>query len=94
MEPPTSTEIAICWSSTSIIEGQTLLEQRHHRLGNKIPLLLTAKTFKPTLFNQDTDNLSTLIQGSAMKQRSGLFSKIKFLRANIEGELAKPLTFQ
>jgi hypothetical protein len=56
--------------------------------------LLTAKTFKPTLFNQDTDNLSTLIQGSAMKQRSGLFSKIKFLRANFEGELAKPLTFQ
>jgi len=83
-----------CWSSKSNIVGSRLCLQKHQRLGFKFCLLFTTKSLRFSLDNHLLGKSEKFIQGSEIKTKSGLCSKINLLRANLEGELAKPLAFQ
>jgi hypothetical protein len=56
--------------------------------------VLTANNLKSSLANQFDGKLAKFIQGSEIKQKSGLYEISNFFRANFVGVLAKPLTFQ
>jgi len=57
-------------------------------------LVLKAKGLNFNLWNQFLGKCLKSIHGTTIKMKSGLLATIKFLRANLEGELAILLMFQ
>jgi hypothetical protein len=83
-----------CCSSEARIEGERDNLQIHQRLGKRFGLVLRGKSFKFKLANHLLGRSAKFIQGSESKIISGLCCLIRFFKANLVGELARPLAFQ
>lgn len=83
-----------CWESPITITGSNSFLQMHHMSGKDKSLSFIANNLRPNLNGHLAGKLAKIIQSSAMMIMSGLKNMINPLRANLEGELAKPLIFQ
>jgi hypothetical protein len=84
---------ATYWSSEAKIVGERDNLQRHQRLGKRFGLLLKAKSLKFKLDSHLLGRSEKSIQGSESKIISGLCCLMSFFKANLVGELARPLAF-
>jgi hypothetical protein len=83
-----------CCSSEAKTTGLRDNLHKHHKLGKRLGLVFIAKSLRFKLTNHLLGKSSKDIQGSEIKTKSGLYCLINFFRANLVGELARPLVFQ